>query len=727
MPETIPEDARHRAEELRALIHHHNYRYHVLDAPEVSDAEYDRLFRELRDLEEKYPELVTPDSPTQRVGAEIVTTFQPLAHRVPMLSLDNAFGVEELQEWDRKVKRFLTMSLEADIEYIAELKIDGLSINLTYENGKLTSAATRGNGLTGEDVTLNVKTIRQIPWELREDAGTRGGEDTGNEEMGKRGNGEMRTQRPNHPTTQSPNDPTPTAHRPTPSLIEIRGEIFLTHAEFARINAANEQAGAPTFANPRNAAAGSVRQKNPRVTAGRRLEAFFYAVGACRGCQFESQEDLLQTLAAWELPTNPNVRVCRNIAEVLEFTEEWAKRKETLHYDIDGVVVKVNSFALQRELGFVSRSPRWAIAYKYPALQVRTKVEDILIQQGMTGALTPVAALTPVTCAGVVVSRATLHNEDEIRRKDVRIGDLVVIQRAGEVIPEVVEVVTSERTGAERVFTMPADCPFCGTPVLRPAGEAVARCPNRACPEKVRQRLQHFVSRGAMDIEGLGGRRLDQLVDAGLVRDAADLYHLTAEQLLPLERMGEKLAGNLLAAIEGSKTRPLNCLIFALGIRHIGEHTAEVLADHFGTLDRLMDAPVEALARVFEIGQTTAESVAAFFADEENRALIRRLEEAGVYPKGPENAPRSDRFAGKTFVFTGALTLFTREQAEGLVKQNGGRASGSVSKNTSYVVAGESAGSKLARARELNVPVLTEEQFKALLEEGGESEFTLSG
>jgi DNA ligase (NAD+) len=675
MAQQIPEEVQERADDLRAQLNYHNYRYYALDSPEISDAGYDKLFHELRHLEEEYPDLITPESPTQRVGAQTVTTFEPSTHRVPMLSLDNAFGEEELREWDQKVKRYLALPGETEIEYVAELKIDGLSMNITYEKGRFTGAATRGNGLVGENVTPNIRSVRSVPLELHG-----------------------------------------SSHK-VPDLIEVRGEVFLTHAEFKRINEVNEQAGSPTFANPRNAAAGSVRQKDPKITASRRLDVFLYAVGACEGCSFKSQHELLTAYDKWGLKTNPNVKVCKNIEEVLAFTEEWRTHKEALNYDIDGVVVKVNSFDLQRELGFVSRSPRWAIAFKYPALQVRAKVEDIIVQVGMTGAITPVAVLEPVAVAGVIVSRATLHNEDEIKRKDVRIGDTVVIQRAGEVIPEIVEVVTSERTGSEQPFIMPTTCPSCGTAVVRPEGEAVTRCPNKACPEKVRQRLQHFVSRNAMDIESLGGKRIDQLIDAGLVRDAADLYTLKAEQLLPLERMGDKLVGNILGSIEESKTRALNRLIFGLAIRHVGEHTAEVLADHYGTLERLMQASVEELNAVYEIGLTTAESVAEFFTDPDNRSMVERLMAAGVRPEGSDAAARTDKFAGKTFVFTGGMNIFTREEAEGIVKQNGGRASGSVSKNTSYVVAGEGAGSKLAKAQQLGVLVLTEEQFKEMLEE----------
>jgi DNA ligase (NAD+) len=705
--ESIPDEIRARVESLRAQINYHNYRYYVLDAPEISDATYDRLFQELRRLEEEYPALITPDSPTQRVGADLTTTFAPITHRTPMLSLDNAFGAEELREWDQKIKRYLGMEPDSPIEYVAELKIDGLSISLTYEKGRLVTAATRGNGITGEDVTPNIRTIRAIPLALVAYAPQNA------EPAVASSPSQPSLFEETAPIESSP--PSPAAG--IPELIEVRGEIFLSHEEFARINAAAEQAGAPTFANPRNAAAGSVRQKDPRVTAGRNLDAFFYAVGACEGRSFESQQELLQTYRAWGLKTNPHMRVCPDIEAVLEFTQIWDTGRDSLHYDIDGVVVKVNSMAMQRELGFVSRSPRWAIAFKYPPRQAQTVVEDIVVQVGMTGALTPVAILRPIRLGGVMVSRATLHNQDEIDRKDVRIGDTVVVQRAGEVIPEIVEVILSARTGQEMPFQMPSVCPACGAEVVRAEGEAVIRCPNRACPEKSRQRLLRFVSRNAMDIESLGEERIDQLLEAGLVRDAADLYSLTKEQLLPLERMGEKLAGNILAAIEQSKTRPLNRLIFALGIRHVGEHMAETLANHFGTLERLSQATAEELGSVYEVGRATAESVASFFADNDNRHMVERLIAAGVSPQAAEFAPQSDRFAGKTFVFTGTLTQLTREEAEARVKRLGGRASGSVSKSTSYVVAGENAGSKLTKAQQLGVPVLTEEQFLQMCEE----------
>lgn len=671
-----PPDASARAEALRAEIAEHNRRYYIDSQPTISDAAYDALFRELALLEARFPDLRRDDSPTARVGSPARSTLATVEHRVPMLSLDNAFGAEELVEWDLKLKRHLALPPEAAVEYMAELKLDGLSISLTYERGRLVRAATRGDGSAGEDVTANVLTIDSIPKALVGDADRA-------------------------------------------EAIEVRGEVFMAHDEFARINAENESLGAPTFANPRNAAAGSLRQKDPLVTAGRRLQAMFYSVGACEGVSFQSQDELLATYSRWGLPTNPSRGLCSTIAEVQSFVDRFDEERRRLNYDIDGIVVKVDSFAVQAELGAVSRSPRWAIAYKYPAQQVRTRVQGIVVQVGMTGALTPVAILTPVAVAGVIVSRATLHNSSEIQRKDVRIGDTVVIQRAGEVIPEVVEVVTSERTGAEEPYVMPAACPSCGAEAACAEGEVVIRCPNPTCPEKQRQRLQHFVSRGAMDIEALGGKRLDQLLDAGLIRDAADLFVLTAEQLLPLDRMGNKLATGIVTGIDAARTRTLARFLFALGIRQVGERTAEVLAGHFGSLERIMAATAAEMAEIHEIGAITAESAAAWFTEPVNAELVRRLLEAGVRPAADGAEERTELLKGRTYVFTGALQRFTREAAEAVVKLNGGRASGSVSKQTTVVVAGENAGSKLARARELGVAVMTEDEFLADAAERG--------
>lgn len=701
-----------RAEALKAQIRRANFLYHVEDAPEISDAAYDAMMRELRALEETYPELITPDSPTQRVGAEAAATFTPVRHRVPMLSLDNAFSVEDLRAWEEKVRRTLGAPADYPIEYICELKIDGLSVSLTYEAGRFALAATRGDGETGEDVTANLRTLRALPLTLQ------AREDEASDTLP--GAGEAAPPQPSLFEAMADEKALPPhiSHRNVfpPDLIEIRGEVFLSHKEFQRINAEIEEKGGRTFANCRNAAAGSLRQKDPAITAGRRLDLFVYAVGACEGWEFTSQHDLLKTYRSWGLRTNPNVRVCANMDEVIAFCDVWAAEKEALPYDIDGVVVKVNSFALQRELGQVSRSPRWAIAYKYPAVQVRTRVERIEVQVGRTGALTPVAHLTPVALAGVTVARATLHNEDEVRRKDVRVGDTVVIQRAGEVIPEVVEVVVAVRTGAEEPFVMPSECPSCGTPVVKPEGEAVTRCPNPDCPARLQQQLEWFVSRGGMEIEGLGKRHIAQLIALGLAQDPADLFALTPEALLTLERMGEKLATKILANIDGARRRPLARLIAALGIRHIGEHSSEVLAGHFGTLERLCAATVEEMAQVHEIGRATAESVVGWFAEPRSRILLEKLQRFGVAPPAHAGAPQSDTLKGKTFVFTGTLLQLKRDEAEATVKRLGGRASGSVSKQTSYLVAGENAGSKLTRAQELKVPILTEDEFREMIE-----------
>ena len=708
-------DLQERVEGLREQIRYHNELYYNKDAPEISDAAYDALMQELRQIEEAYPELITPDSPTQRVGTEAVTTFAPFRHRQPMLSLDNAFGMEPLRAWEERNRRLLGMGSDEVIEYVCELKIDGSAVSLVYENGRFTGGGTRGNGEVGEDITLNLQTIPAIPRRLHPISPADQGTPSPSQKQTEGAQAGLDLFE--EASASSRSQARIASEAGVPALIEVRGEVFMSHREFARINAELEEQGGRTFANPRNAAAGSLRQKDPKITAARRLDAFMYAVGACEGWTFTSQYDLLQTYREGGLNTNPNVRICRGIDDVIAFCDEWATKKNELPYDIDGVVVKVNDFALQRELGQVSRSPRWAIAYKYPALQVRTKVENIIVQVGRTGALTPVAVLTPVPVAGVVVARATLHNEDEIRRKDVRIGDTVVIQRAGEVIPEVVEVVTSERDGDEIAFTMPTHCPACGTPVVRPVGEAVARCPNPHCPQKVQARVQHFVSRNAMDIEGLGTRHIEQLTQAGLVSDPGDLYTLTKEPLLTLERMGEKLATKILDNIANSKHRPLARLIFGLGIRHVGERASEVLAAHFGTLERLMAASIEELAQVYEIGRTTAESIVEFFADPANQEMLAKLKAAGVEPEAHAAAPQSDALKGKTFVFTGTLQRLKRDEAEATVKRLGGRASGSVSKQTSYVVAGESAGSKLAKAQELGVSVLTEDEFEEMVDD----------
>ncbi|MGI4789507.1 MAG: NAD-dependent DNA ligase LigA [Janthinobacterium lividum] len=660
-----------RAEDLRAQLSHANYLYHVLDQPQIADSEYDHLMRELIDLETAHPELVTADSPTQRVGASPQSDFKPHTHRQPMLSLANAFNDDELRAFDEKVKRHLGLAEDAAVEYVTELKIDGLAISLTYQNGVFQRGATRGDGFVGEDITANLKTVPGLPLRLRPEF---------------------------------------------PEFVEIRGEVYLDHAEFARINAGREDAGEPVFANPRNAAAGSVRQLDPAVTAKRRLSLFLYALGEASGAVASSQQTLLSTLQGWGMRVNPNVRLNPNIEAVIAYIAEWTDKKESLPYDIDGIVVKVNDFGQQQDLGAVARTPRWAIAYKFPAQQGRTKILDIVASVGRTGAITPVAIVEAVTLPpNSVVQRATLHNQLEIDRKDVRIGDTVVIQKAGDVIPEIVQVVLDARPDDSQPYHLPEFCPACGTLLVRPEGTPVTRCPNSmACPGQNVQRIIHFVSRRAMDIQWLGEKHVAQLVEQNLIKDAADLYFLNKEALLPLERMGDKLADNILAAIDASKHPSLPRLIFALGIRLIGEHSAEILARRFGSLEKLQAATVEELNAVFEIGLTTAESIVAFFGQAETTELLGKLDQAGIQPAADEFAPQSDTFAGKSFVFTGALQLMTRGEAEGIVKKLGGRAASSVSKQTDYVVAGESAGSKLEKARTLGVTVLTEEEFQKL-------------
>lgn len=671
---TTPEltQAAERARFLRDELDRHNVAYYINDAPTVSDTEYDALMQELLAIETKHPELISPDSPTQRVGTVPISAFGSVTHRRPMLSLGNCFSADDLREFDKRAKRTAGMALDSAIEYVCELKLDGLAVSLTYENGSFVQGATRGDGTTGEDITQNLRTIKSLPLKL-----------TG---------------------------------KNIPARIEIRGEVFLTHTEFARINAEREQKGEPTFANPRNAAAGSLRQLDSSITAKRRLQIYLYAVGESQGYTPETQAGLLEQYIAWGLPVNPTRQVSKDIEDVVSFVNAWSNQKNTLNYDTDGVVIKVNSIHLQQELGQVARAPRWATAYKYPAMQVETLVEDIVVQIGRTGAITPLAILKPVSVAGVTVSRATLHNQDEIDRKDVRIGDTVVIQRAGEVIPEVVRVVPEKRPEVTQPFKIPAECPSCGTTVVRPEGEAVMRCPNaKGCPAQLQTRIEHFVSRDALDIAGLGERHISQLITANLITSPADLFFLKKDDLLPLERMGDKLADNILNAITSRKQTTLARLIYAFGIRHVGERASSVLARHFGTLDKVAQASADEMEKVHEIGRTTAESVSAFFGLEETREMLKRLEEAGVVAKGDDSAPVSDHFSGKTFVFTGTLIHQSREEAEILVRRLGGRASGSVSKQTTYLVAGDGAGSKLSKAQELGVAVLTEDEFAALL------------
>ncbi|HEV8354514.1 MAG TPA: NAD-dependent DNA ligase LigA [bacterium] len=659
--------ARRRVEELRRQIEHHNYRYHVLDLPEITDSEYDRLVRELQGLEAQHPDLVTPDSPTQRVGAKPSAAFATVTHRQPMRSLANAFDEDELRAWARRVESILGREPSG---YVCELKIDGAAVSLTYERGRFTQGATRGDGVQGEAVTANLKTVKSIPLRLR---------------------------------TPSP-----------PPLIEVRGEVYLTRQAFEAINHERQSAGATPFANPRNAAAGSLRQLDPRITASRPLDIFVYGLGAADGVAFRTHAETLAALADAGLKVNTATAACATLDDVLRYVRDWTGRHTALPYETDGVVVKVDALGEQAELGATSAAPRWAIAYKFPAEQAVTRVTEIRVYVGRTGALTPVAVLDPVHVSGVTVTNATLHNEDEIARKDVRIGDRVVVQRAGEVIPEVVRVLTERRTGAERRFHMPERCPSCGTPVQRETGEAVIRCTNLACPDQVLGRLIHFCSRGAMNIDRVGPKLLIQLLEHDLIDDPADLYTLTAEQLRDLERMGEKSAGNVLASIEGSKRTTLPRLLYALGIRHVGAHVAEALAAHFGDIRALTRASFEAVRDAPGIGPTIAESVTGFCANPANVALIDKLLATGVKPVRPK-AAGGGPLAGKRVVFTGSLESLTRANAEALVKTRGGMIAASVSGKTDFVVAGADPGSKLARARKLGVTVLTEKEFRRLI------------
>ena len=666
---TVPADARRHAARLRQEIEDHNYKYFVLDAPTISDAAFDRLVRELRDLETRYPELITPDSPTQRVGAPPSAAFATVRHHTPMLSLANAFEEAELDAWDKRVRATLG---DVEIGYVCELKIDGAAVNLTYEAGRLVTGATRGDGFQGEDVTMNLRTIQSLPLRLR----------------GKK----------------------------PPAVLEVRGEVYLPRKAFEAVNAEREARGEPRFANPRNAAAGALRQLDPQITARRPLQIFVYS-GRAEGVRLRSHSETLQWLRDAGFRTNPHTAQFTSPHEVKTYIADWTTRRATLDYDTDGVVVKVDAFDQQAELGATTHSPRWALAYKFPAEQAITKVLGITINVGRTGALTPAADLEPVHVSGVTVSSATLHNEDEIARKDIRIGDWVIVQRAGEVIPEVVAPLPERRTGAEQRFVMPDRCPVCNTPVERPSGEAVTRCPNLSCPAQVLERLYHFASRGAMDIEGLGGKLIAQMVERNLVSDPADIYQLTKEQVLTLARMGDKLAQNIIDAIERSREVTFARFLYALGIRHVGAHVAELLAAHFQTPQALMNASFEEVRDVQGIGPTIAESVVNFFAQPPNRHLVERLLAAGVKPRAaaPPSAARDGPLAGTQIVFTGTLSRWTRGQAETLVQEAGGVATDSVTKKTTYLVAGDSPGTKVEKARKLGVKVLSENEFARLV------------
>jgi len=678
-----------RIKELRGVINYHNYRYYVLDSPEISDAEYDELMRELQQLEAEHPELVTPDSPTQRIGAPPVEAFGVVEHPQPLLSLTNAFSHEELAAWHKRVSKLLG---GRQFDLVCEPKIDGLAVALTYVGGLLVTGATRGDGYRGEDITQNLRTIRSIPLSVPKEA---------------------------------------------PPRFEVRGEVYLPKAGFKKLNEERAKEGLSLFANPRNAAAGSVRQLDSSITARRPLDIFVYALGWAEGKAVpDTHWEIMQYLKSLGFKINPNIALCRSLDEAEKYHQSWVESREKFPYEADGIVAKVNSIALQQELGTVAHEPRWAIAYKFPAIQGTTRLIDIGINVGRTGSLNPYAILEPVRVGGVVISSAALHNEEDIHRKDIRIDDWVVVQRAGEVIPEIVGPIVSRRTGKEKIFSMPSRCPVCGSEVIKPEDEAMHRCTNTACPSQALEKIKHFVSRGAMDIDGVGEKLCQALFEAGLVKDAADLYYLTKEQLLGLERMADKSASNVLNSIEKSKNRPLARVIFALGILHVGEQYAGLLAEHFNRID-VGDQYAELLAEHFDridnlakvsegdlstipsIGPRIAESIVAFFRQEGNRQIIEKLRKAGVRlerEKSKEAKPEELPLDGLEFVLTGKLESLSRSEAEAKIKALGGKAGSDVTRKTSYVVVGADPGFKLDKAEKLKIKTLSEAEFLELLD-----------
>ena len=668
------EQAKQEIERLRKLINQYDYEYYVLVQPSISDYEYDMLMKKLEALEAQFPELKTPDSPTQRVSGQPTKEFPVVRHRKPMLSLSNTYNEAEIRDFDRRVRSLLEP--DEPYEYVCELKIDGVAMSLIYENGLLSRAVTRGDGEQGDDVTNNVKTIRSIPLSLKPD-------------------------------------------NPVYLNIEVRGAIYYPKKEFQKLNEERIAAGEPPFANPRNSAAGTLKLQDSRIVAKRPLRMFCYYLDGLEDGQLplKTHFEALEMLRQLRFPVNPHARLCKTVDEVIAFWKEWETKRESLPYEIDGVVVKVNSFEQQARLGTTAKSPRWAIAFKFTTEQVETVLEDIQWQVGRTGIVTPVAHLKPVQLLGTVVKRATLHNIDEIERLDVRIGDTVVIEKGGEIIPKIIRVVKEKRPPESRPYQAPKECPVCQSPLVRPEGEVALVCENVGCPAQVAGKVAHFASRKAMDIEGLGEKVVTLLLENGLIKDYGDLYYLKAEDIAQLERMGEKSANNLIAAIEESKNRPLARLIFGLGIRYVGEGAAKLLASHFHSLDALMKADKSTLAEIDGIGEKTAESIRDFFDTPSNIDIIEKLRRAGLkFSETPsEPTATNPNISGKTFVFTGALSHFTREEAEEMVEKLGGKASKSVSKKTDYVVAGSDAGSKLAKAKQLGVKVLSEAEFLALI------------
>ncbi len=673
MGREIPKSVLEEVERLRKEIAYHDYRYYILNDPVISDAEYDKLMRRLKELEAAYPELITPDSPTQRVGGAPASEFRKVRHEEPMLSLDNTFSKEELLAFDQRLKKW---SGESEIEYVAEHKIDGVSVSLIYEDGVFTVGATRGDGLTGEDVTANLRTIRTLPLRLI---------------------------------------------RELPGRLEVRGEVFLTKEEFERINKEREELGLPLFANPRNAAAGSLRQLDPRVTASRALDIFVYYLINPEKWGIYTQWDALNFIKDLGFKVNPYSKLCKDVEEVWRYCEEWEKKKGSLSYAVDGVVLKVNRIDLWKKLGATSKSPRWAIAFKFPPEEAVTKVLDIIVNVGRTGVLTPVAVLEPVHLGGTIVKRASLHNEDEVRRKDVRIGDWVIVRKAGEIIPEVVKVIAERRTGSEREFKMPDKCPVCGATVVRPEDEVAHRCIGINCPAQLKERIRHFASRDAMDIRGLGPAIIEQLVERKLVKDIADLYYLTYDDILSLERMGPKSASNLVKAINASKNRPLANLIFGLGIRYVGKVVAKLLADNFKTMDKLSKASYAELMEIEGVGEKVATSVYKFFREPQTLELLEKMKKAGVNmgEELKEREIRENFFKGKTVVFTGELKSFTRAEASKVLESLGAQVLNSVSKKVDLLIVGENPGSKLDKALSMGIQIMREDELLEKLKEMG--------
>ncbi|MFH1692641.1 MAG: NAD-dependent DNA ligase LigA [Candidatus Omnitrophota bacterium] len=659
-------------EKLQDQIRHHDYRYYVLDDPEISDREYDLLFHRLVDLEKKHPEWITPDSPTQRVGAQPMSGFRTVGHKNKMFSLDNSYSFEEINDWQDRLYKGL--GHKEKIEYVAELKIDGVSVNLTYKKGRLIIGALRGNGQTGEDVSANIRTIRAVPLKLL-------GVDL-------------------------------------PEEMEIRGEVFMSHKDFAQMNKERLDAGDSPFANPRNATAGTLKTLDPKIVAERKLLFYAHSLGQVDGKGFHSQKEFLNRIKNAGIPVDPHTKFCTDIQEVIAYCQHWQEKRNSLDYEIDGIVIKVNLLGQQRQLGFTSKSPRWAIAYKFPAQQATTRVRNISVSIGRTGVLTPVAELEPVECNGVTISNATLHNFDEIKRLGIKIGDKIILERAGDVIPKVVKVVLSVRTGHEKEFQLPSKCPFCGGAIVKEKEQEVAyRCLNFSCGAQLEKRIIHFASRAAMDIDGMGEAVIRQVIAKGMVRDCADIYFLKKDDFLGLELFKDKKAENLIAGIAESKKRPLSRLLFALGIRHVGEKAAQVLAERFGTIQNLREASILQLSAIHEIGEVIAESVYEFFRRKEASVLINKFIKAHVNMRQPKRKNISNVLAGMTFVFTGELEGFSRQEAQARVKEAAGTVSSSVGKKTSYVVVGRDPGSKYEKARKLNVPIMDESSFKKLIGE----------